>query len=234
MYSQNHQSKTDSLFSEPQFQNQLVFKTDNLCVNFGSAEVLKDISLQIRVGEIIFLTGVSGAGKTTLLNVLAGNIMQSRGQMQNLTNGFVAQVFQDLKLIERFTCRENLQYSYDPSVYKNRKEFTSDLEELSKILGITNKLDMKLTDANGGLKQKVAIIRALLSRPAVILADEPTSALDYENAKRFFDLLNIYNAKRKMTIIWASHNRELVQKFSGRVIHLDKGRLIHSGHACFI
>lgn len=234
MYSQNHQSKTESLFSDSHYQNQLVFKTDNLTVKYGNAEVLKDVSLQIRSGEIIFLTGVSGAGKTTLLNVLAGNIRQSSGQVQTLTTGFVAQVFQDLKLIERFTCRENLQFAFDPSVYKSKKEFNSDLEELSKILGISHRLDSKLTEANGGLKQKVAIIRALLSRPAVILADEPTSALDYENAKRFFDLLNIYNTKRKMTVIWASHNRELVQKFSGRVIHLDKGRLIHSGHACFI
>lgn len=234
MFNNSQNNFHESLFSEPRNNGQLQFKVDNLSVSYGNNYALKDVSLQIRMGEIIFLTGVSGAGKTTLLNILAGNIRQTSGQMQVMTTGFVAQVFQDLRLIERMTCRENLQFAYDSKIYKSKKEFDADLEELAKILGISHRLDSKLTEANGGLKQKVAIIRALLTRPSVFLADEPTSALDYENSKRFFDLLNIYNIKRKMTVIWASHNRELVQKFNGRIIHLDKGRLVHSGHACFI
>ncbi|EQC45343.1 ABC transporter ATP-binding protein [Bacteriovorax sp. Seq25_V] len=234
MISEGYRQTPDSLFSEPHHQSQTLFRLDNVRVSYRDFDALRDVNLQIRSGEIIFLTGASGAGKTTLLNVLAGNIRPSSGKIQSSNNQFVAQVFQDLKLIERLTCRENLQFAFDPSIYKNKKEFDSDLEELAKIMGISNRLDSKLSEANGGLKQKISIVRALLTRPSVFLADEPTSSLDYENAKRFFDLLNIYNVKRKMTVVWASHNRELVQKFSGRIIHLDKGRLIHSGHACFI
>ncbi|MBT6325532.1 MAG: cell division ATP-binding protein FtsE, partial [Bdellovibrionales bacterium] len=88
--------------------------------------------------------------------------------------------------------------------------------------------------ANGGLRQKIAIIRALLTRPEVFIADEPTSSLDYDNAYKLYEVLNLYNAKRGMTVIWASHNRELVKKFTGRVVHLDKGKLVYSGNACFI
>ncbi len=120
------------------------------------------------------------------------------------------------------------------NILAGKKEFENDLYELAKILGITKRLNIKVSNANGGLRQKVAIIRALLTRPDIFIADEPTSSLDYDNAKRLFDLLNVYNTKRGMTVIWASHNRELVGKFVGKILHLESGRLIHSGHACFI
>ncbi len=234
MLTGSYKTNPQSMFQDSFVQGQTLFKLDNVRVSFDGADALKDVNLQVGSGEIVFLTGVSGAGKTTLLNVLAGNIAPSGGKIYTSPSNFSVQVFQDLRLIERMTCRENLAFAYDPSIYKSKNEFKSDLEELAKILGISSRLDMKVSDANGGLKQKVAIIRALLTRPNVFIADEPTSSLDFDNAKRLFDLLNIYNSKRKMTIIWASHNRELVQKFTGRIIHLDKGRLIHSGHACFI
>lgn len=221
-------------FNHDYTQKKALFKLANVQVSFGKREALRDVNLQINEGEVVFLTGVSGAGKTTLLNVLAGNIRPSSGNIQISPSKFSAQVFQDLRLIERLTCLENMMMSFDPSIYKNKKEFMNDLHELSKILGVKSFLDLKVKDANGGLKQKVAIIRALLTRPEVFIADEPTSSLDLDNAKRLFDLLNIYNSKRGMTVIWASHNRELVQRFVGKILHLDNGRLIHSGHACFI
>jgi cell division transport system ATP-binding protein len=234
MFSGSYSKNPQSIFQDNFVQSQTLYKLDNVRVSFNGLDALKDVNLQVNSGEIVFLTGASGAGKTTLLNVLAGNINPSSGKVFSSPTNFSVQVFQDLRLIERMTCRENLAFAFDPSIYKSKNEFDSDLEELSKILGISSRLDMKVKDANGGLKQKVAIIRALLTRPNVFIADEPTSSLDFDNAKRLFDLLNIYNTKRKMTIIWASHNRELVQKFTGKIIHLDKGRLIHSGHACFI
>jgi ABC-type multidrug transport system ATPase subunit len=234
MLTGKNSSQIQDIFQNPFVQNEVLFKLENVGMKFGNLVALKDVNLQINKGEIVFLTGASGAGKTTLMNILAGNIQPSNGKVFMCPKSFSCQVFQDLRLIERMTCRENLMYSYDPTIYKNKNEFISDLNELTKILGISHRLDIKIANANGGLKQKVSIIRALLARPDVFIADEPTSSLDYDNAKRLFDLLNIYNTKRKMTVIWSSHNRELVQKFTGRIIHLDKGRLIHSGHACFI
>ena len=112
--------------------------------------------------------------------------------------------------------------------------FSNNLIELSKILGVHSRLGLKIRDANGGLKQKIAFMRALLSRPDVLLADEPTAALDFENARKMFDILNLYNVKQGLTVVWATHNKELVKNFTGRMVHMDKGRLIYSGHACFI
>jgi cell division transport system ATP-binding protein len=134
----------------------------------------------------------------------------------------------------KYTCEENLMFAYDSSLYESKSEFIKDMQELSRILGISDRLKLKVNEANGGLKQKVAIIRSLLTRPDVLIADEPTSSLDTDNAQRLFDILNLYNIKRGMTVIWATHNKELIKSFSGRIIHLDQGRLVYSGHACFI
>lgn len=234
MISSSYVNQTHQLFGNQNLSTNVCFNLENVTVDFGGIKAISNINLQIRKGEIVFVTGASGAGKSTLLNVLAGNIAPTGGNIKIDDRVFTTQVFQDLRLVEHMSLLENLQYSFDPSVYRSRKEFESDLNELVKILGIKNRIKLKAKDANGGLRQKVAIIRALLSKPDVFIADEPSSSLDFDNTKRLFDLLNIYNSKRGTTIIWASHNRELVQRFTGRIIHLDNSRLIHSGHACFI
>ncbi|RZF22540.1 ATP-binding cassette domain-containing protein [Halobacteriovorax vibrionivorans] len=234
MISSSYANQTHQLFGNQNLSTNMCFNLENVTVDFGGIKAISSINLQIRKGEIVFVTGASGAGKTTLLNVLAGNIAPTSGNIKIDDRVFTTQVFQDLRLVEHMSLLENLQYSFDPSVYRSKKEFESDLNELVKILGIKNRIKLKAKDANGGLRQKVAIIRALLSKPDVFIADEPSSSLDFDNTKRLFDLLNIYNSKRGTTIIWASHNRELVQRFTGRIIHLDNSRLIHSGHACFI
>lgn len=214
------------------------FFLEDVSMHFGNLAALRSVHLSIKKGEILFITGASGSGKTTLLKILSGSMLPSFGKVRSIADSnksfFISRVFQDNRLIGDFSCRKNLEMSYDSTVYNSRKEFESDMIELCKILGIYNRLDLKVSCANGGLIQKVAIVRALLSRPNVIIADEPTSSLDYENARKVFELLNLYNVKRGLTVIWASHNSELVKKFTGRIVHLDNGKLIYSGHACFI
>lgn len=223
----NHASK---------YLNNSLFVLEDVGVIFKNGiQALSSVELSINSREIIFITGSSGAGKTTLLKILTGEVKPTRGKVSILgKNIFLSQVFQDLRLMNRKTCRENLKLSYDPAVYQSKQEFNEELVELSKVFGIYDRLDIKINEANGGLKQKIAVIRALLTRPDVFIADEPTSSLDFENAQKLFDILHVYNMKRGTTVIWASHNRELVKRFSARIIHLDKGRVIHSGHACFI
>ena len=212
---------------------------ENVSVKFGHVTALKEIHFEVGEGEIVFVTGPSGAGKTTLLRVLGGDVHPSEGRIFSLGGRgrdtcFVVPIFQDLRLIGDYTLEANLLASFDPSLYRNRNEFASDMLELAKVLGIYDRLHLKLHKANGGLKQQISFLRAILSRPDVVLADEPTASLDYESAKKIYDILYLYNTKRNLTVVWASHNRDLVKKFSGRIVHLDKGRLIYSGHACFI
>lgn len=217
-----------------------IFYCDDVSVQYGEIMALRNVQLSIERGEIIFLTGASGAGKTTLLKVLSGLQDPTHGKIirpdyfSGKKNLFISNVFQDLRLMGKYTCEENLLFSYDSSLYSSKAEFMQDMYELARILGVKDRLGLKVNDANGGLKQKVAIIRALLSRPDVLIADEPTSSLDNDNTRRLFDVLNLYNVKRGLTVIWATHNKDLIKSFSGRILHLDGGRLVYSGNACFI
>ncbi len=216
-----------------------LFYLDDVNANFpvkgGNVMALKGIKLSIRPGEIIFLTGPSGAGKTTLLRLFAGEVLPSSGVM--IRPGpelFIGAIAQDLQLLADWTCYENLLMAFDPLIYRHRTEFQDNLEELGKVFGITDCFRWKVSQANGGLRQKIAIVRALLARPSILLADEPTSALDYENSTKLYEVLHLYNRRYGMTIVWATHHRELVKQFTGRTLHLDRGRLVYTGHACFI
>lgn len=217
-----------------------IFYCEDVSVQFGEIRALKNIQLTVERGEIIFVTGASGAGKSTLLKLLSAHQEPTSGKIirpdffSGKKNLFISNVFQDLRLMGKYTCEENLLFAYDSSIYKDKNEFVQDMHELARILGIKDRLHLKVSVANGGLQQKVAIIRALLTRPDVLIADEPTSSLDTDNARRLFDVFNLYNSKRGLTVIWATHNKELIKSFTGRIIHLDNGRLVYSGHACFI
>jgi ABC-type lipoprotein export system ATPase subunit len=219
-------------------QQNYLFHLDNLSVEYGSLRALKSVQLTIYPGEILFVTGPSGAGKTSLLSVLGGHLEPTSGRAilphQRSEKHFVATVFQDLRLLQKKTCENNLWMAYDSSIYSSRNDFFREMEDLAKLLNVYDYLDRKIEDCNGGLKQKVAMIRALLSKPTALLADEPTSSLDKENSYRLFEVLNHFNHKKGLTLVWATHNKELIKQFPGKIAHLDQGRLVYSGHACFI
>ena len=218
-------------------QNYL-FHLDNLSVEYGSIKALKSVQLTVYPGEILFLTGPSGAGKTSLLNVLGGYLEPTSGKAilphQRSTKHFVSSVFQDLRLLQKKSCEDNMWMAYDSSLYDSKNDYYREMEDLSRLLGVYDHLNQKIEDCNGGLKQKVAMIRALLSKPTALLADEPTSSLDKESSYRLFEVLNHFNQKKGLTLIWATHNKELIKQFPGKIAHLDQGRLVYSGHACFI
>ena len=216
-----------------------LFYLEDVGQEFDHIQALKNVELAIDKGEIVFITGASGAGKTTLLRILSGEMEPQSGKVIRPEESgpkaqFLSKVFQDLRLMPKWSIDENLDMAFDSSAYRNRKEFEADKQDIAKVLGFQDRLHLKIYQANGGLKQKVAITRALLTKPDIFMADEPTSSLDSDNAQRIFDVLNLYNNKKGMTVIWASHNKELVKRFTGRIVHLDKGHLVYSGHACFI
>jgi cell division transport system ATP-binding protein len=218
-------------------QNYL-FHLDNMSVEYGSLKALKSVQLTIYPGEILFVTGPSGAGKTSLLSVLGGHLQPTSGKAilphERDSKHFVSTVFQDLRLLQKKTCEDNLWLAYDSTVYNGKNEFYREMEDLAHLLQVKDHLNRKIEDCNGGLKQKMAMMRALLSKPTAILADEPTSSLDKENSYRLFEVLNHFNHKKGLTLVWATHNKELIKQFPGKIAHLDNGRLVYSGHACFI
>jgi cell division transport system ATP-binding protein len=235
--SNNEGQKAKSHFTA---SNSPLYYLEDVSVSYGTVNALKALNLSIMKGEKIFLTGASGAGKTSLLKLLAGIIQPSSGRIvgpniNRVSKGdFVSLVFQDLRLLDDWTAEDNLWVSYDAQMYKKKTYFYEDLIRLCKMFGIQDKLLIKTGNLNGGARQKIAIVRSLLTRPSVLLADEPTSALDRDNTFKLYDILNYYTDKKGLTLVWASHNRELVKQFNGRIIHLEEGRALYVGHACFI
>jgi len=222
------------------WKNQKIIFYDLRMVNVTLSQtiILNSLDLVIEKGDFIFLTGPTGAGKTTLLKFLNGEIPTFNGEfftpvLQPESTLFVSKIFQDLKLFESLSVVENFNFCYDKNIYNSREEFDEEVGEYVRILGLKDYLGLSLAKLSGGLKQKVAIVRSLLSRPDILLADEPSSNLDRRSTLQLFEVLNYLNVKKKMTIVWATHNQEVIKNFHGKLIHLEKGRLTYIGQACY-
>jgi ABC-type lipoprotein export system ATPase subunit len=215
------------------FQNDsILYRLVNACVNFKDVFALKNISLNICDGDFIFVTGPSGAGKTTLLNVLSGDQKITSGAISNSKikrdNLFISRVFQNLQIVESWTVEQNIEICYSSEIFNSRQDFKNEVRDLLNLFELNKNLKKKLFKLNGGAKQKVAIIRALLTRPNIFIADEPTSSLDKENAKRLYEVLKFYNQKTGMTVVWATHQVDLINQFHGKLIHLKSGNLVRA------
>lgn len=230
-------ARRHSSFQEKELYKEPYFLLENTSFSYEEGlNTLNEVNLKIYPGDILFVTGNSGAGKTTLLKLLAYELKAKKGRLirPSLKEVSLGQVHQDLKLIPNWSIQENLSLARSKHIYPRQEQFDQDMFQLGEYLGIKKQLNRKLNQANGGLKQKVAVLRALLGRPDVLIADEPTAAMDLESAKRIFDLFNLFNQKNKMTVIWATHNRELVSQFNGRNIHLTAGKMVYQGRGCLI
>lgn len=206
---------------------------------YGSLEVLKGVDLQIEKGEIVSLVGSSGAGKSTLLHILgtldepdAGEVLLNGTRVNNLRgkllagfrNKHIGFVFQFHHLLPEFTALENVCI---PGWLGNRKkkEVEERAKELLKLLALENRMENRPSELSGGEQQRVAVARALINNPDIIMADEPTGNLDSAHAKElhqlFFDLRKQFN----QTFLIVTHNEELAAQCD-RTIHMKDGRII--------
>ncbi len=206
---------------------------------YGSLEVLKGVDLQIEKGEIVSLVGSSGAGKSTLLHILGtldeadggqvwlNNVEMSQlkgNQLASFRNKHIGFVFQFHHLLPEFTALENVCI---PGWLGNRKkkEVEDRAKELLKMLGLEGRMENKPSELSGGEQQRVAVARALINNPAIIMADEPTGNLDSTHARElhqlFFDLRKQFN----QTFLIVTHNEELAAQCD-RTVHMKDGRII--------
>lgn len=223
-------------------KNNNVIVVKNLHKVFKSGEskleVLKGISLEIHEGEILAIVGDSGSGKSTFLNMLGGLDHPTQGSIQimnkditkmdeehltNIRNKLIGFVFQFHNLLLDFTALENVMLPYLAKDY-NWKEARKSALELLNDVGLGNRVDHKPGELSGGEQQRVAVARALINKPRIILADEPTGNLDLENSEHIRKLLWNMANKYKVTLVVVTHNVEIASK-ANRILTLDYGLL---------
>ncbi len=199
---------------------------------------LRDLSITIDKGEFIFLTGPSGAGKSTFLRLLLREELPSEGELKvlgrDLTTLRSAQVqsyrrsvgfvFQDFRLIPRFTVFQNVAFVMRvlgvPVAAQQRKTF-----QVLKWVGLQHRMNALPEELSGGEQQRIAIARALVNDPQLVLADEPTGNLDPDLSLEIMNLFREINA-RGTTVVVATHDRELIRRVGRRAVNLDHGRIV--------
>ena len=214
-----------------------------LTKSFGSLQVLKGIDLRIEKGEIVSIVGPSGAGKTTLLQILGtldkpdgGSVVVdgietstlSTNKLSEFRNMHLGFVFQFHQLLPEFTAIENIMIPAYIAGMKP-KEARSRAEELLAFMGLSDRATHKPNELSGGEKQRVAVARALMNNPAVILADEPSGSLDSKNKEELHKLFFELRDKFGQTFVIVTHD-ETLATLTDRTIHLKDGRIVGEGN----
>ena len=211
----------------------------NISKNFGKQKILNDISLEIKKGEFVSIIGPSGAGKTTLLNIIGtiesfNNTNDSQlilneneiktlndNQLSDFRNKNIGFIFQFHQLLPELNLEENIIL---PAMIGNvpKKSYSNKANELAKLLGIESILKKYPDSISGGERQRVAVARALINDPTILLADEPTGNLDSKNEQIIMNFFKKLNTEMGLTIILVTHNKDF-SKISDKIYTLKDG-----------
>ena len=211
----------------------------NVSKNFGKQKILNDISFEIKKGEFVSIIGPSGAGKTTLLNIIGtiesfnnnddSQLILNENEIKNLNdnqlsdfrNKNIGFIFQFHQLLPELNLEENIVL---PAMIGNtaKKSYQNKAKELAELLGIEGILKKYPDSISGGERQRVAVARALINNPTILLADEPTGNLDSKNEQIIMNFFKKLNTEMGLTIILVTHNKDFA-KISDKIYTLKDG-----------
>ncbi len=226
-------SQTDAEVAPPILQLEHVGRTFQM--GAVSVEVLKDVCLEVKQGEVLAIVGPSGSGKSTILNLIGGLDQPTVGKVffrdTDLTRASASEltrfrrdhvgfVFQFYNLVPNLTARENVQAAAELC----KKPL--DIDWTLRIVDLQERAHHFPAQMSGGEQQRVAIARAIAKSPAILLCDEPTGALDFETGKRVLRVLLDLNRDLGMTVVLITHNTPLAQ-VAQRIVYLRSGRITH-------
>jgi len=211
----------------------------NIYKSYGKLPILKGVDLNVKRGEIVSIVGASGAGKSTLLHIIGSLTLPDKGsivingieikqlsskKLSDFRNKNIGFIFQFHHLLPEFTALENVCIpAFIAKVGKREAE--NKAEKLLDMLGLSHRINHKPAELSGGEQQRVAVARALINDPAIILADEPSGNLDSENANALNQLFIELREKINQTFIIVTHNEDLAL-ISDRTIHMKDGKII--------
>lgn len=216
-----------------------MIQLENITKSFGSLQVLRGIDLQIEKGEVVSIVGPSGAGKTTLLQIMGTLDAPDTGmvridgtevgrmrekELSAFRNRRIGFVFQFHQLLPEFTALENVMI---PALIAGlgRREAQSSALEMLNLLGLADRASHKPSELSGGEKQRVAVARALINHPAVVLADEPSGSLDTHNKAELHQLFFDLRDRLGQTFVIVTHDESLAC-ITDRTIHLKDGAVV--------
>ncbi|KNF10175.1 glutamine transport ATP-binding protein GlnQ [Gottschalkia purinilytica] len=221
-----------------------MIKVTNLCKSFNGIEVLKDISLQLKKGEVVAVIGPSGTGKSTLLRCINYLEVPDKGEIEigdikvdvktaikkNIykLRKSTAMVFQNYNLFKNKTAIENIMEPLLVVKKMKRDEAEKIAVRILKQIGLSDKRDVYPSKLSGGQQQRVGIGRALAVNPEIILFDEPTSALDPERVGEVLDVIKSL-AQKNMTMIIVTHEMRFAKEAADKIIFMDKGVIVEEG-----
>jgi cell division transport system ATP-binding protein len=199
---------------------------------------LRDVSLKVDKGEFVFVVGASGSGKTTLLRLLLreelpdkGRILEAGRDIVNLPKWRVPYlrrnigcVFQDFRLLPNKTVFENVAFGLEV-IGRPASVVHQQVPQILELVGLSHKSKSLPNELSGGEQQRVAVARAFVNRPLILLADEPTGNLDPTNSEGIMELMDRIN-RTGTTVLVATHDKMLVDRMRRRVIELDEGKLV--------
>ena len=212
-----------------------VLEMKNVRKSFGSLEVLKDISLNVKEGEVVSILGPSGSGKSTLLRcatqletMTSGNLSYMGETDPKKMMPYYGLVFQNFNLFPHYSVMKNITDAPIHTQKRNKEEVYQQAEALLKKLGLEGKENAYPCQLSGGQQQRVAIARALAMKPKMLFFDEPTSALDPELTAEILKVL-LELAKDKMTMVIVTHEIDFARHVSDRVVFIDGGVSVEEG-----
>ena len=210
----------------------VLIKLEDADILNGEATVIYGLDLEVKAGDFVYITGKVGTGKTSIIKTLIGENRLQKGEGE--VCGFrlkgirekdipylrrrIGVVFQDFQLLMDRSVKDNLEFVLDATGWKDAQDKAQRIEEVLSAVGMSRKAHKMPHQLSGGEQQRIAIARALLNSPGLILADEPTGNLDAETAAGIMELLSSLNRKEGTAVVMVTHNLNLCKEYPGRVL----------------
>jgi cell division transport system ATP-binding protein len=217
----------------------LVIDLKNASIDQSGVTILKNINFDLTEAEICYIIGKSGSGKSSLLKALYGEAVVSSGEARILDFNLktmkrnqvpelrrrLGMVFQDFRLFEQWTVASNLSFVMVATDWRDKVKIKERVEEVLEMVGLSQYFNTKVYQLSGGEQQRLAIARALINKPQIIIADEPTGNLDPDTSDEILYLLNRVVRETKSALLFATHDYRIIQKFPARIFKCEFGEL---------